>query len=172
MSSKNDNTETSTVPEVLPEVLNVGVPTDVQIHELAKTTVTELRENAVSIRDVEFRADLVKEEDLVGVPFLILGWRINRGAYTKQKKENVFVSVYAKTVADDRLVVFNDGGTGVCETLLRLSVEFGRQDIRIDCPDGLAFSEYWVDEETNETFAYKMKPTDRETIPAKTYRIA
>lgn len=167
MSPKQDKTESEAVPEVLgPDVLNTGVPTDYQIQEvLEQGNLAELADNAVSIHDVAPRPNLVDKEKLLGRPLVILGWRFNPGSYAQ-----AFVSVIAVTLDDQKVVVFNDGSSGICQTLLDATEKYGRQDVRINCPNGLSRSQYWVDEETNETFPLQRKPADRETILANTYR--
>lgn len=72
---------------------------------------------------------------LVGVPFIILRWRIHDGDF-----DSVFASASLVT-EDGRKLIVVDGSTGICEQLRSLMLKTGRASW-VRCPRGLRASQY------------------------------
>lgn len=80
---------------------------------------------------------------LIGVEFAIERFDF---IYKKDKAGNVtdevsYVNVKAMTRAGNKRFAFNDGGTGVCRSLIEFAARTGRNG-GIKCPLGLRVSEY------------------------------
>lgn len=88
--------------------------------------------------------DVVEDKShLVGVPFVGLRWRFNKG------DAGEFVSMEVVT-EDGRRLIVNDGSTGIYQQLLRLTTETGRT-AGIACKKGLRRSDYtYTDEKGTE----------------------
>lgn len=113
---------------------------------------------------------VVDKATLVGQPFLIIEWRFNDGDFGGRQ----FVSVAAVT-KDDRKVIFNDGGTGVCKQLATVTQQ--RRDRGHRNPQagllvesGLTATSYWFNEDTGETSSQAQ--SGKGWGPATTYYLA
>lgn len=84
--------------------------------------------------------DVVEDKGhLVGVPFVGLRWRFNKG------DAGEFVSIEIVT-EDARRLIINDGSTGIYQQLKRLTDETGRTT-GIACKKGLRRSDYLYQDE-------------------------
>jgi len=108
--------------------------------------------------------DLIADNDeLVGVKFLILDYRVNpEGDFGE------FVSVMAIDT-NNRKFVFNDGSTGI-RLQLRELAEKGIYS-RILCEKGLRRSDFRFDEETKEVVK-RSDPRYGNSKPARTYYLS
>jgi hypothetical protein len=104
------------------------------------------------IEDDSWGPVLEDKHRLIGTPFIIVGYRENKGTYGKS-----FVSLEVLTNANERFIV-NDGSTGIREQLLTLKEKTGI-DSMITAPRGLRVS------------SYEYEDNNGNLIPAETFYI-
>lgn len=114
---------------------------------------------------------LVDKSNLVGVPFLIVQWRFNKGEYAEE-----FASVEAITKHNDK-VIFNDGSTGVRDQLRditnrRAKAGHPSPTAGLLVTGGLSRTSYFYNENTGEVVSVKPDGAGKEWKPASTYYLA
>ena len=113
---------------------------------------------------------LTDSKKLVGVPFLILQWRFNAGAYGPEG----FVSVEAVTKHNEK-VIFNDGSTGIRDQLIKVTAEreakgSSHPQAGLVVENGLTASEFFYNAVTKEIS--RLPQTGPDWSPATTYYLA
>lgn len=88
----------------------------------------------------------VKKEEIAGVPLLILYWIFKESTYSQWDKP--YVIVLAK-LADESIVAFSDGSTGIMQQLLSITVRrekagksVSERQAMLSVPGGLVSSTY------------------------------
>lgn len=104
--------------------------------------------------------DVASKADLVGVPMIILDWRVNRNGNFGE-----FISILA--VTPDKKVIINDGGKGIVNQLLALVANGVAGAIRV--PNGLRVSTYYYDPKNSDN---KSSTPEKGYAEAKTYYLA
>lgn len=112
----------------------------------------EIAAEEIGIYGTGFKVLSRAEKDrLCGVPFMLLEWRFNKGDYRREDENGnaqtaLFVSAMLVTKAGEKYII-NDGGTGVCQQLVRVTDErratgHPRPQVGLFVPDGLTRSDY------------------------------
>lgn len=109
-------------------------------------------------------------EQLLGLPFVILSWRFNEGSYG----ERGFVSAEIVTKHNEKLIL-NDGSTGICAQLRtvsdqRLQRGHAHPYAGLICPKGLTVSRYFYHAQTGEISRVAKEGGD--WSPASTYYLS
>jgi hypothetical protein len=86
---------------------------------------------AVDSSEVTGQSELVEQDTLIGVPFVIWDWKFQQGDFNRE-----YINVQVIT-ADNRRLCFNDGGVGIGPTLQETEV-----GTKIVCKKGLRRSDY------------------------------
>lgn len=108
---------------------------------VAEKNVTPIDASTV-IGDGFALLDNKEKRSLVGVPFILLGWKFSKGDHGE------FVSAHIVTSRDEKYIL-NDGSTGVCAQL-RAMTNDGINGA-VACRNGLRESAYeYTDEKTGE----------------------
>jgi hypothetical protein len=108
----------------------------------------------VEIGDIIPGFTVVEKSELVGVPILLLGWRINTSnKYAGSDGAMLeFASVLVRDLARSRTVVFNDGGTGIPAQLGLLESKGVTGGVSV--PNGLRVSEYLFTDDEGSRMAH------------------
>jgi hypothetical protein len=112
---------------------------------------------------------VVEKAELVGVPFVILDWRFNEGAYGDEG----FVSCEIVNERNQKLII-NDGSTGLRDQLKAVTASRNKRGHShpqggLMCKDGLSRTNYFYNEQTKETSS-KAKE-GKGWVPASTFYI-
>jgi hypothetical protein len=121
------------------------------------------------VEEVKSLWRVVDKEDLVNRAFVIFDFNFNRGDFGPDG----FVSVRGFTTEPFERFVFNDGSSGILQTLREMQRQTGKSG-GFSVPNGLRKSEYWYDETdgrsiTSADEAGKAREAGHSVIPAATY---